>query len=101
MDLDQSDFEKIIEFLSLENFFVDKNFNPKSIGDGQSNPTFLIRDTENNFKVLRTQPIGNLARGAHRVDREYFVLKALSNKSFEAPEPVSYTHLTLPTILLV
>ena len=87
MDLDQSDFEKIIEFLSLENFFVDKNFNPKSIGDGQSNPTFLIRDTENNFKVLRTQPIGDLARGAHRVDREYFVLKALSSKSFEAPEP--------------
>ena len=87
MDLDQSDFEKIIEFLSLENFFVDKNFSPKSIGDGQSNPTFLIRDNENNFKVLRTQPTGNLARGAHRVDREYFVLKALSNKSFEAPEP--------------
>ena len=83
MDLDQSDFEKIIEFLSLENFFIDKNFNPKPIGDGQSNPTFLIRDTENNFKVLRTQPIGDLARGAHRVDREYFVLKALSSKSFE------------------
>ena len=87
MDLDQSDFEKIIEFLSLENFFVDKNFSPKSIGDGQSNPTFLIRDNENNFKVLRTQPTGNLARGAHRVDREYFVLKALSNESFEAPDP--------------
>ena len=47
----------------------------------------MIRDNENNFKVLRTQPTGNLARGAHRVDREYFVLKALSNKSFEAPEP--------------
>ena len=52
MDLDQSDFEKIIEFLSLENFFVNKNFGPKPIGDGQSNPTFLIRDNENNFKVL-------------------------------------------------
>ena len=54
MDLDQSDFEKIIEFLSLENFFVDKNFSPKSIGDGQSNPTFLIRDNENNFKEVKS-----------------------------------------------
>ena len=53
MDLDQSDFEKIIEFLSLENFFVDKNFSPKPIGDGQSNPTFLIRDNENNLVCNR------------------------------------------------
>jgi aminoglycoside phosphotransferase (APT) family kinase protein len=87
MDLDQNDFEKIIEFLASENFFVDKNFNPKSIGDGQSNPTFLIRDKGNNFKVLRTQPIGNLARGAHRVDREFSVIKALFNKGFECPQP--------------
>ena len=87
MDLDQNDFEKIIEFLASENFFVDKNFSPKSIGDGQSNPTFLIRDKGNNFKVLRTQPIGNLARGAHRVDREFSVIKALFNKGFECPQP--------------
>ena len=87
MNLDQNEFKKIIEFLSLENFYTDKNFVPKPIGDGQSNPTFLIRDERKKFKVLRTQPIGNLARGAHRVDREFSVLKALYNKGFECPEP--------------
>lgn len=89
MNLDQSEFKKIIEFLSLENFYIDKDFIPKPIGDGQSNPTFLIRDERKKFKVLRTQPIGNLARGAHRVDREFSVLKALYNKGFECPEPFS------------
>ena len=87
MNLDQNEFKKIIEFLSLENFYIDKDFIPKPIGDGQSNPTFLIRDERKKFKVLRTQPIGNLARGAHRVDREFSVLKALYNKGFECPEP--------------
>ena len=89
MNLDQKEFKKIIEFLSLENFYIDKDFIPKPIGDGQSNPTFLIRDERKKFKVLRTQPIGNLARGAHRVDREFSVLKALYNKGFECPEPFS------------
>ena len=87
MDLDQNEFKKIIEFLSLENFHIDRDFLPKAIGDGQSNPTYLIRDLRKNFKVLRTQPIGNLARGAHRVDREFFVLKALFNKRYECPKP--------------
>ena len=87
MDLDQNEFKKIIEFLSLENFHIDEDFIPKSIGDGQSNPTFLIRDERKNFKVLRTQPIGNLARGAHRVDREFSVISALFNKGFECPQP--------------
>ena len=89
MNLDENEFKKIIEFLSLENFYIDKDFIPKPIGDGQSNPTFLIRDERKKFKVLRTQPIGNLARGAHRVDREFSVLKALFNKGFECPEPFS------------
>ena len=87
MDIDQSEFKKIIKFLSLENFHIDSGFDPKPIGDGQSNPTFLIRDDKKNLKVLRTQPLGNLARGAHRVDREFSVLKALFMKGFECPQP--------------
>ena len=87
MNLDQNEFKKIIEFLSLENFHIDEGFIPKPISDGQSNPTFLIRDERKNFKVLRTQPIGNLARGAHRVDREFSVISALFNKGFECPQP--------------
>ena len=87
MKIDQNEFKKIIEFLSSEKFYIDNDFIPKPIGDGQSNPTFLIRDERKNFKVLRTQPIGDLVRGAHRVDREFSVLKALSNKGFECPKP--------------
>ena len=88
MDLDKKEFKKITEFLSLQNFHIDKNFIPKPIGDGQSNPTFLIRDERKNLKVLRTQPTGDLVRGAHRVDREFSVLVALSKKGFECPEPL-------------
>ncbi len=87
MDLDQKEFKKIIEFLSQKNFYIDKDFIPKPIGEGQSNPTFLIKDERKNFKVLRTQPIGDLARGAHRVDREFSVLMALSKRGFECPKP--------------
>ena len=45
---------------------------------GQSNPTFLLK-SENKSYVLRSKPLGNLLRGAHRIDREYKVMSALSN----------------------
>lgn len=46
--------------------------------DGQSNPTFLL-ETPNKKYVLRSKPPGNLLKGAHAVDREFRVLKALRN----------------------
>jgi aminoglycoside phosphotransferase (APT) family kinase protein len=44
--------------------------------DGQSNPTFRI-DAANASYVLRCKPPGNLLHGAHAVDREFRVLRAL------------------------
>ena len=89
MEINQEDFQKIVEFMSLNSCFIDDNYIPKSIGDGQSNPTFLIKDINKKSIVIRTQPVGNLVRGAHRVDREFLVLNALHKKKFEVPEPLA------------
>ncbi len=76
MNIDEKDYYKIIDHLYLNQLDIDKSFFPKVIGNGQSNPTFLIQDKNAQFKVLRMQPSGDLVRGAHRVDREFLVLRA-------------------------
>ncbi|TDG97289.1 hypothetical protein EPR50_G00225170 [Perca flavescens] len=54
---------------------------------GQSNPTFLIQTPSNNY-VLRKKPPGELMPGAHKVDREYRVQKALFSAGFPVPQPL-------------
>ena len=88
MNIDEKDYYKIIDHLYLNQLDIDKSFFPKVIGNGQSNPTFLIQDKNAQFKVLRMQPSGDLVRGAHRVDREFLVLRALSERGFIVPEPI-------------
>lgn len=56
-------------------------------GDGQSNPTFLLRTDRGRF-VLRSQPPGPLLKGAHLVDREYRVMKALADTQVPVPRMV-------------
>lgn len=55
---------------------------------GQSNPTYLL-DLGNERVVLRKRPVGAVDSSAHRVDREYRVLRALHN----SPIPVPRTYL--------
>jgi aminoglycoside phosphotransferase (APT) family kinase protein len=55
---------------------------------GQSNPTFLLSDGTRKW-VLRRKPPGELLASAHAVDREYRVLKALSDTDV----PVAKTYL--------
>jgi aminoglycoside phosphotransferase (APT) family kinase protein len=43
---------------------------------GQSNPTFLLTADSGQY-VLRSQPLGELLKSAHAVDREYRVIDAL------------------------
>lgn len=45
---------------------------------GQSNPTYKIV-AQSGVYVLRRQPLGKLLKSAHAVDREYRILKALSD----------------------
>uniref|UniRef100_A0A671WE69 Acyl-CoA dehydrogenase family member 11 n=1 Tax=Sparus aurata TaxID=8175 RepID=A0A671WE69_SPAAU len=54
---------------------------------GQSNPTFLIQTPSNSY-VLRKKPPGELLPGAHKVDREYRVQKALFSAGFPVPKPL-------------
>uniref|UniRef100_A0A8C9ZRX4 Acyl-CoA dehydrogenase family member 11 n=1 Tax=Sander lucioperca TaxID=283035 RepID=A0A8C9ZRX4_SANLU len=54
---------------------------------GQSNPTFLIQTPSNSY-VLRKKPPGELMPGAHKMDREYRVQKALFSAGFPVPQPL-------------
>lgn len=55
---------------------------------GQSNPTFLLKAASGDY-VLRRQPPGELLKGAHAVDREFRVLKALKDTAV----PVAHAYL--------
>jgi len=48
----------------------------RAFDEGQSNPTYKLTTPSGEY-VLRKQPPGELLRGAHAVDREYRVQKAL------------------------
>ncbi len=56
---------------------------------GQSNPTFHLTDGNERQYVLRKKPPGKLLPSAHQVDREYRVIKALSDHT-DVPVPKPY-----------
>ncbi len=56
---------------------------------GQSNPTFHLTDGSGRMYVLRKKPPGKLLPSAHQVDREYRVIKALSDHT-DVPVPRPY-----------
>ena len=51
---------------------------------GQSNPTYKLHTPERDY-VLRRKPPGNLLRGAHAVEREAAVMRALAPTGFPVP----------------
>jgi len=55
------------------------------IGGGQSNPTWFV-SFDNRELVLRMQPPGTLLPGAHAVDREARVMRALAGTELPVPE---------------
>lgn len=59
------------------------------IGGGQSNPTYVAVYGERKM-VLRKQPNGEILRGAHAIDREFRVLKALEPRDVPVPGPVLF-----------
>lgn len=54
------------------------------IGGGQSNPTFFVGFGDRRW-VLRKQPGGTLLPGAHAVDREARILRALAGSGLPVP----------------
>lgn len=59
------------------------------ISGGQSNPTYFVDYPERNF-VLRKQPPGKLLPGAHAVDREYRIMRALRDSPVPVPEMLRF-----------
>jgi aminoglycoside phosphotransferase (APT) family kinase protein len=59
----------------------------KQFDGGQSNPTYLLETPERKY-VLRRKPSGALLKSAHAVDREFRVLRALSEQGFPVPKPL-------------
>lgn len=53
---------------------------------GQSNPTFLLQARSGRY-VLRRQPLGELLKSAHAVDREFRILTALSGTAVPVARP--------------
>jgi aminoglycoside phosphotransferase (APT) family kinase protein len=51
---------------------------------GQSNPTYLLTSASGRY-VLRRQPLGPILKGAHAVDREARVMRALCGVGFPVP----------------
>ncbi|KAF1986262.1 APH-domain-containing protein [Aulographum hederae CBS 113979] len=62
----------------------------KQFGFGQSNPTYQLTDKTGQKYVLRKKPPGKLlSKTAHKVDREYRILRAL--EPTDVPTPKTYT----------
>ncbi len=56
----------------------------RPLSGGQSNPTFLV-ETDTGRCVLRKKPPGTLLPGAHAVDREHRVMRALQGSAVPVP----------------
>ncbi len=59
------------------------------IGGGQSNPTFRLQHGSRRM-ILRMQPPGELLPGAHAIDREYRVQRALADTGVPVPPIILY-----------
>ncbi|KAG7664575.1 uncharacterized protein J8A68_001869 [[Candida] subhashii] len=65
---------------------------------GQSNPTYMITDSQNNNYVLRRKPSPNaklISKSAHAVEREFFMINSINilNSGSKLPVPVPRVHL--------
>ena len=82
MDLNR---EKLKAFLQSEYGLVGDEVELRQFDHGQSNPTYYVRFGGEQL-VLRKKPPGKLLRGAHMIEREYQVMKALNEAGVPTPE---------------
>ncbi len=66
---------------------ISEDFNFEQFKVGRSNITFKIFDDSNSF-VLRRPPFGLKLESAHNMDREYKILKVLSENGLKVPKPM-------------
>ena len=82
------DPRRLAEFLA-DHLGLRGDMRLERIGGGQSNPTFFL-DVGDRRMVLRKQPSGELIKGAHAVDREYRVMKALAASAVPVPGMIHF-----------
>jgi aminoglycoside phosphotransferase (APT) family kinase protein len=80
-------FERLKAFLDSQFGRADLRLEP--VGGGQSNPTFFV-DHGSRRMVLRKKPAGQILPGAHAIDREYRVLKALEDTTVPVPKALLF-----------
>jgi len=76
MGNDQLDLDALTSYLLPRASEIGELLSAKKFSDGQSNPTYLLTTTTDEY-VLRRQPAGELLKSAHAVDREFRVIRAL------------------------
>lgn len=89
------DFNKLQQYFSLHVPQLSERSGElqcSQFGTGTSNPTYLIWTSENPEArfVLRRQPPGKLIVGAHQVDREYRVQKALGGRGVRVAKMIHF-----------
>jgi aminoglycoside phosphotransferase (APT) family kinase protein len=65
-------------------------FEVEVLSGGMSNLTYLVRSGEHEY-VVRRRPLGNVAAGAHDMNREYRVLAGLRDTGMPAPRAFGYS----------
>jgi len=80
------DEKSLQDFLATNLSGFDGSLEVKKFGYGASNPTYFVTTSVGQKYVLRKKPPGNLIKGAHAVEREFRVMKALGDHGFEVPK---------------
>eukprot|EP01130_Rhizamoeba_saxonica_P005850 TRINITY_DN2314_c0_g2_i2.p1 TRINITY_DN2314_c0_g2~~TRINITY_DN2314_c0_g2_i2.p1 ORF type:complete len:356 (+),score=78.40 TRINITY_DN2314_c0_g2_i2:38-1105(+) len=82
------DLEGLAQYLEgSTSEFVGPIILAKQFDAGQSNPTFYL-ETPTGRYVLRKKPPGKLLQSAHKVEREYKVMKALAPTNVPVPKMI-------------
>ena len=83
------DIQALHAYLQKQGLCGAQSLEISALSGGQSNPTYRIQ-SGNTQLVLRKQPPGQLLAGAHAVDREYHVMKALDGSGVPVPRMLDY-----------
>jgi acyl-CoA dehydrogenase len=83
------DAARLADWLRNEGLIGPGALTASRLSGGQSNPTFRI-DAGGARYALRKQPAGRLLPGAHAVDREYRVIRALQDSGVPVPRVHAY-----------
>lgn len=79
-----NDLQRLADWLRIRGLIADGAITCTPLSGGQSNPTFRIECGSRRY-ALRKQPSGELLPGAHAIDREYRVMRALRDSDVPVP----------------